>query len=896
MKIKSIQVSGFGCFKDWETEQLDSNLVVVCGPNEAGKSTFFNLIETLFYGWKPVNDNPYLPWDGNSAAISAVMEEQGREEFIVERGLRNRAQGTMIKGQTSVNLGNHSLGSLAFLPRAIFTEVYFLTVEQLRFPNTNAWQELQDQLLGGQFTTFLKPISGVIVDLENEANSLWRSDKRGKPAARLLDQEIIKLTKQRRVAYENEQKLREIEQQLFRLREEQEKLKEQRIRLLTELNCAERLLPVKKKLERIKELLEMAGEIEAYRELPAAPDRFLVKIAEDLTVLAEEMNKMEKKKEQYSLEEAAFGSSEQLYIVQAEEIKEVTKAYAQIASDQQAVSILQEDMKRCERRLQDYGANFLLGGWQPQLEEIIKEIDEVALRSEIVAYKKFAIEYQHKDSQLKGLKALTGETRLADNSRLLALISGTGILLGFLGMMWLGNTPLGFAAALLFLLGVGIGIYRVLFKGNKSTEPEVSIVEQEVVRLKAECHQKCARIRKALQGLPVTEQRLEAPDETLLVDLKNMKMFLVEKENLMNKLAQLEKRLSDYHARVKSLFSILQLISSEDILKDLQHLEDGLTMARKCEITAQHAANNRAELETKWAELFQKQNKLNEEKTLVLSSLQTIPGDTIEDKIHNLLLRRDYWQQVQTLRKDLESDYPDLKSIEKEIEENQALADSWLYRDQELAAKKIEYTELEEKKEAIKENSARLETELQLLAAQERVDDLEGAIQQRQVERETIAMKRDRLFVLQKLLKEADRRFREEHQPDVLQKAGHYLEIITEGRYNRLFIKDDGSGLMVRGNYVEQLLNVESPLSRGTLEQIYLALRLALVEHLDSGKETIPLFLDEVLVNWDNLRLHKGLQILQELAGQRQIFLFTCHDWLVKKIQEMMKVKVIKLS
>ena len=40
MKIKSIQASGFGCFKDWQTEQLDSNTIVVCGPNETGEKYF----------------------------------------------------------------------------------------------------------------------------------------------------------------------------------------------------------------------------------------------------------------------------------------------------------------------------------------------------------------------------------------------------------------------------------------------------------------------------------------------------------------------------------------------------------------------------------------------------------------------------------------------------------------------------------------------------------------------------------------------------------------------------------------------------------------------------------------------------------------------------------------
>lgn len=897
MKIKSIQVSAFGCFQDWQTEQLASNLVVVCGPNEVGKSTFFHLIETLFYGWRPLSANPYLPWNGNSATVSAVMEEQGGVEFTVQRSLRNRAQGTLIKGPTSFNLGNHCLESLAFLPRVIFTEVYFLTVEQMRFPHANAWQELQDQLLGGQFISFLKPVSGVIGDLENEANSLWRPDRRGKPVARLLDEEILKLTQQRRLAYENEQKLREIEQQLDRLREEQEMLKEERIELLAELNCAERLIPVKKKLERIKELLEMAGDIEAYRELPADPEKTLVQITADLTAVAEEIRKVERKREQYSIAKNAYGSSEQLFIAQAEEIGEVTKAYAQIISDQQAVSIVQEDLKQEERRLRDYAANFLVGGWQPWLEATIKEIDEVVLRAEIVTYKKQEIEYQHELSKLEGLRALTEKVWLDENWRQLAVLSGISMLLGLLGMMWLGNTPLGFAAAILLLLGVSLVVYRVLFKGKKKTGFEVTAVEQEVARLKDECQQRCAKIRKTLQGLPVTEQRLETPDETLLVDLKNMKMFLAEIDNLKNKLAQLEKRSAEYQSQVRKLLALLQRISSGEILQDLQNLEKGFTKAREREINAQHAVNNLAELEAELAELCQKQNKLTERKELLLSSLQSLPGDTNKEKIHNLLLRRDYWQQAQTLRKDLEGDYPDLKALEKEIEDNKVLAEkTWIYSDSELAAKKIEFTELEEQKATIKEKIARLETELQHLAVQERVDDLEGAIQQRQIERRTVAMRRDRLFVLQKLLKEADRRFREEHQPDVLQKAGHYLEMITEGRYDRLFMKDDGSGLMVRGNYVERLLEVDSPLSRGTLEQIHLALRLALVEHLDSGREKIPLFLDEVLVNWDNLRLHKGLEILQELAGQRQIFLFTCHEWLVNKIQKMMNVKIIKLG
>jgi uncharacterized protein YhaN len=65
--------------------------------------------------------------------------------------------------------------------------------------------------------------------------------------------------------------------------------------------------------------------------------------------------------------------------------------------------------------------------------------------------------------------------------------------------------------------------------------------------------------------------------------------------------------------------------------------------------------------------------------------------------------------------------------------------------------------------------------------------------------------------------------------------------------------------------------------STGTLEQAYLALRLAIVDHLDQGGERLPLFVDEVFVNWDAERRARGIEVLADLSPTRQIFVFTCH-------------------
>lgn len=60
--------------------------------------------------------------------------------------------------------------------------------------------------------------------------------------------------------------------------------------------------------------------------------------------------------------------------------------------------------------------------------------------------------------------------------------------------------------------------------------------------------------------------------------------------------------------------------------------------------------------------------------------------------------------------------------------------------------------------------------------------------------------------------------------------------------------------------------------------------------------ERLPLFLDEVLVNWDGTRLENGLILLKDIAAQRQVFLFTCHQWLIDRLLSITSVQIIELG
>ena len=61
--------------------------------------------------------------------------------------------------------------------------------------------------------------------------------------------------------------------------------------------------------------------------------------------------------------------------------------------------------------------------------------------------------------------------------------------------------------------------------------------------------------------------------------------------------------------------------------------------------------------------------------------------------------------------------------------------------------------------------------------------------------------------------------------------------------------------------------------SEGTVDQLYVALRLAVAEELTPE---VPLILDDALVRFDDERMRSAVAILRELAEKRQVILFTC--------------------
>ena len=107
--------------------------------------------------------------------------------------------------------------------------------------------------------------------------------------------------------------------------------------------------------------------------------------------------------------------------------------------------------------------------------------------------------------------------------------------------------------------------------------------------------------------------------------------------------------------------------------------------------------------------------------------------------------------------------------------------------------------------------------------------------------------------------------------PRFTQNLSQNISEITGGKYTNVNFNDE-IGLIVeneQGDYVPA-----GKLSVGTIEQLYLSLRLSMINELSN--ESLPIILDEAFAYFDDERLENFLLAMTKNNEKNQIFIFTC--------------------
>ncbi|MHB1526649.1 MAG: ATP-binding protein [Candidatus Dormibacteria bacterium] len=147
-----------------------------------------------------------------------------------------------------------------------------------------------------------------------------------------------------------------------------------------------------------------------------------------------------------------------------------------------------------------------------------------------------------------------------------------------------------------------------------------------------------------------------------------------------------------------------------------------------------------------------------------------------------------------------------------------------------------------------------------------------------------LAQRYARLQCAAALLRLTMERYREQHQARVLERAGELFRTLTDSEFTRLDVAEEHTGgpAIVAIHSDKGRPSPVEELSDGECDQLYMALRLASLEHHCAEIGPMPVILDDVFVYFDDDRTTAALRVLAELSRQTQVLIFTHHQHVLR--------------
>ena len=152
--------------------------------------------------------------------------------------------------------------------------------------------------------------------------------------------------------------------------------------------------------------------------------------------------------------------------------------------------------------------------------------------------------------------------------------------------------------------------------------------------------------------------------------------------------------------------------------------------------------------------------------------------------------------------------------------------------------------------------------------------ELEAALTQKRDELAQKQAEYDAIALAMESLQSANTALQNRFSPALSRRAGELFSRLTGGKYESVLL--DRTFSAQAGETGKGVSHDAQLLSLGTLDQLYLAVRLAICESALPADDPPPIVLDDALVRFDDERCRAALELLLEESKSRQILLFTC--------------------
>ncbi|SDC76681.1 Uncharacterized protein YhaN [Terribacillus halophilus] len=913
MHIIDGHIYDFGKLHDYTFDFQDKSLIIIQGENEAGKSTLKSFIIYILFGMRTRELESFIPRTGGMPGGRLTLGFADGEVIVERIQDRHNGQAVCYVGmeQKDQQWLDERLGGM---DPSVFRQVFLLDTEMLVSLQMTDKEQIGQVLLdAGQ--TGAAAIQKLKKQLQQDLQQLFRPQGRKPKINSMLhmlheQERLVQELQQKEAAYlPDKEKLQEIHEKIAALQTKKAALRGK----ISVQNQLLQAIPWQKKAAFAQEQLQ---QMESVAVFPGEGLERMQEIQHQLQPLEAQYHVHEK--EIASIRQELESTEKQLMKEDVyKELYDLTVRTDWTGSEKRMQQLKEESVKLRNqtasiRLSYPYPEDFFFDAymseaaeeWRPMQEEMmILQADSERTHQAIASKRQEIEKIDHlqeriqqsllSEKEYRELHTQQDKKHTANDFRMgilspISFLFVFALLLGGIGIVMLNWVLVGSGV---FLIG-GAALFWILghtssgsssYAGEKLTEQQdlrvrwrqleeqrhpleiqlVEIQQEQATQLKQ---------RENLQRIAnIWMERFPCLQDIPLVDWLKATQEWKTREQLERMLERTEQELEEqrHHDEnaIHQLQGIIGLPCDFSQKETIGRAEYVLETQQKLRHVLEQLSVRQRDIEHHLFELDKQIKPLQQQK----EQLYAFAGAQNDSQFLQLAeLDRKKKQLVEELehyRIQIKAIMPDGRSLEEDIECEQEMVE------QRIANFEMEHESVEEELDRYRQQAATLQVKQADLES-----DTEASIAYHEMQRQKqVLTAAGRKWAVRKLaydmLLQTKRTFQEENFPKVLSEASRLFCQVAD-TYNALTLSDEGK-LIVKDSYNREI--EVGQLSRGTIEQLYLCLRLALSRHL-GVRESFPLLIDDAFSHTDHTRRGRFLPILQAAANVQQIILFTWEE------------------
>ena len=860
MKLLKAEITEFGKYRQFSFDFTGGNQLIF-GANEAGKSTLYHFIKAMLFGF-PKKQKRKRDYETNHAYYGGALEiEIDGEVLRIERMKHlNKGKATVIIGD-EIFPESYLQKRLAPLDSQLFEQVFTFDQEQLQQITQLDEKYLQSALLSlgitGSQQLFLQAEQE-----EKERNKIFTSRGRVLP----LNQKLAEYQALQANIYTLAEKQKELaaqSQQLQSLKNAQKDLQKQ-------------WLSVQKQAQKIKQQQTHFALFEEYQSLQQK-DLQLADAA-DVQVLQQFMQQSQQLNQDIQVLESRLSQLEQkqlskrylFYLDHEEQIDQLLQSEGMLYQDIQAhkqitqqLAQLPDNTKVQETVSQEFVVQYTQ--IQSQLATLTSQLTHAQHTQQVAEEKLNQFEQQHPE--------LFAQTKATTSPKPLLITGFVGVLLSLLLMKF---SPL-FGGLVFVLTFILVGLLYVRVYRASDNEP----IKQQWRLYLQDLDEKNQAYQNLLEEQGTMQEKFQALRSQLPLDLQHLdhvsfiqelakrdqaaqisKNAQQQRQMLNAKLAQLNQNMAQFRQTADFLYEwlpIAHLTIAEQLGQIRQFKEE---MQQEKIARASHPVTQIME---QISQKRQAQQDLLKKNQTLLAKYQIQQVSDLPLWFRQMQERASQVKRKTELAQMLKGLYPDAMTKEQLASQEQQI----LSQETQLQVQK------DQNLTQIKQIEVSLAQQMKYLT----LPELYQKEEQLKAEIQELIYEWSVHFVIEKQLQFMADQLSESQLPFLFEKAGLYMQILTNQRYDKVQMKDNE--LFVNQQSIYQL-------STGTKDQLIMALRFAYLAM--QQKSISPVVIDDGWLHYDSQRKRSLAQLLAEFAKDYQVICLSSDREMVSYYQELHQV------